>query len=129
MSTAEVGCQLTDLSVNIQVVAAYTRHLADYRFGSGGRPSASSHAGLAGWSVTDAVAVWHGYRYGVTNASPEGYGRGFEVNNFQRMNLNLDMTADLATGPGKEDSMYGSIPYFEYYFRPVDPIVGLGAAV
>ena len=102
--------------MNIKVVAAYVRLLADYRFGTGGAPSRGSHADLSGWTMQDAVAVWHGFRYGVPGAAP-GTARGFEtVEHFQNRSLALDMLVDMAAGIGKEGSMYGSVQYFQYYF-------------
>jgi len=104
----------TDGQCNIRVVAAIVRHLADYRFGSCGWPSLRSHAWLSEWTMTDAVAVWHGYRYGVKDISVRAI--GFKLEDFQNRSLSLPLLIGVARGAGAEESMRGSIPYFEYYF-------------
>ncbi len=106
---------LSSPNVSTRVMAAYTRMLADYRYGSEGNPSQSDHSDLAQWTETDAVAIWHGYRYGVKDVSPKG--QGFKIETFQNRELSFDMTVQMAGGPGKEDSMRGSLPYFQRYFK------------
>jgi len=110
----ELAFMLSSPSVSTRVMAAYTRMLADYRYGSGGNPSQSDHSDLAQWTETDAVAIWHGYRYGVEMISPGA--EGFEMDVFQNRSLDLDMMISAAGGTGKEESMWGSVPYFESYF-------------
>jgi hypothetical protein len=91
--------------------------LADHRLGSNGNPSLADHSDLSTWTTTDAVAIWHGYRYGVCGVSPGG--GGFGVPAFQDRSLTLGLTVSAAQGVGKAESMYRSVPYFEYYFaRP-----------
>ena len=114
MSTESLAFTLTWNETNIDTVAAYVRMLADYRFGSNGEPSLVDHSDLASWTMTDAVAIWHGYRYGVSGVSPDG--SGFNVSIFQCRSLSMDMTVTVAEGAGKAESMYGAIPYFDYYF-------------
>ncbi len=111
-STAEATKLLTKRRFNIKVATATMRQLADYRFGSNGQPLAESHADFAEWTIADAVAIWHGYRYGVSGVSPYGMGVGFTLEDFQNRNYTLDELISRATGVGAEESMYGSIPYF-----------------
>ena len=59
---------------NIRTVTAYVRQLADYRFGSHQQPLKTDHSDVANWTISDAVAIWHGYRYGVPGISPQGGG-------------------------------------------------------
>ena len=59
---------------NIRTVTAYVRQLADYRFGSHQQPLKTDHSDVANWTISDAVAIWHGYRYGVPGISPQGDG-------------------------------------------------------
>ncbi len=110
----ELAFVLSLPNVSTRVMAAYARMLADYRFGSGGAPSLTDHGDVAQWTVTDAVAIWHGYRYGVEMISPGA--EGFEMDVFQNRSLDLDMMISAAGGTGKEESMWGSVPYFESYF-------------
>jgi hypothetical protein len=103
---------------SIETVAAYVRMLADYRFGQNSAPLQVDHPNLRDWTFTDAVSVWHGYRYGVPAVSPRG-AQGFgELSNFQNRNgfyvtLLLDGTYQ---GIGASDSIRGSVPSFVYYF-------------
>ena len=101
--------------MTIATVSAHTRFLADYRFGEERQPSLASHADVGDWSMPDAVAVWHAYRYGVQGVGPEGSGRGFTLYDFQNRDLSVDMTIAVAAGPGKDASMRESIPIFQRY--------------
>ena len=65
---------LTNSEVNIMTIAGIVRYLADFRFGSKGQPLQTSRASLSTWTISDAVAVWHAYRYGVPKISPGGVG-------------------------------------------------------
>lgn len=112
--------QLVGRETNVRAVAAYTRMLADYRFGSGGEPLQEEHADLSEWTMEDAAAIWHGYRYGVEKASPPAEKYGFSVGHFQNRNLDLEGLIGVAEGIGAEESMRGSTPYFECYFGRCD---------
>ena len=114
-STAEVTKMLTDDSFNIKVAAAVIRQLADYRFGTSGLPRLTGHENLSEWTTEDAVAIWHGYRYGVDGVSPVGYGLGFTLDNFQNRKYSLDEMIARATGIGAEDSMRRSLDHFKQY--------------
>ena len=78
-STADVAFELIFDERNIQVVTAYVRMLADYRFGAERQPLLQSHADLSQWTLEDALALWHGYRYGVQNVSPQALEYGFSL--------------------------------------------------
>jgi hypothetical protein len=100
---------------NIEMVAAITKQLADYRFGSNGTPRLADHASLSKWTVTDAVAIWHGYRYGVPGVSPGG--SGFEVIDIFQNRRNSILQPNVFIGPGGPvASARGSISSFVYYF-------------
>lgn len=88
---------LANTEANTVVIAAYTRMLADYRFGS-----QTSHANLQDWELEDAVAVWHGYRYGVPKVSPAG--QGFTSQEaFQTRHVGLAvLISEVVTGKGPE---------------------------
>ena len=101
--------------MTIATVSAHTRFLADYRFGEERQPSLASHADVGDWSMPDAVAVWHAYRYGIRDVGPDGLGVGFFLGDFQNRALNVDMTIAVAAGPGKDASMRESIPIFLRY--------------
>ena len=81
---------------NIQVVAAYARMLADYRFGAERQPLLQSHADLSQWTLEDALALWHGYRYGVREVSPSAEKYGFELKDFQTRGTDLEGLIRLA---------------------------------
>jgi RHS repeat-associated protein len=108
--------QLSCPSRNVAAVAAYVGMLADYRFGSGGAPGRADHSDLATWSLTDAVAVWHGYRYGVQDVSPDG-AAGYRLDRFQQRSTDMATTVNLAGGDDKIRSMYGAVPYIRQYWR------------
>jgi hypothetical protein len=114
--TARIAYMLIFHNTNIEIVAGYIRMLADYRFGSDGQPLATDHSNLADWTITDAAAVWHGYRYGVPDVSPDP-GRGFvSLEDFQDRSYSIYKLAFfMATGPHATNSIIGSIPYFLYY--------------
>ena len=114
-NTARVAHLLVPDDNNIQVVAAYVRVLADYRFGSNGQPRTTDHSNLADWTLADAVAVWHGYRYGVPDVSPGA--EGFEdLKAFQNRSYKLEYLIDfVGLGSGARASMEGSEKYFKYY--------------
>jgi hypothetical protein len=96
-------------------VAAIVRQLADYRFGSDGQPNTSSHADLSQWMI-DAVAIWHGYRYGVPEVSvdPQGFKN---LEDFQNRTYSLyELVTSVVQGAGAYQSASASIPIFEKYF-------------
>jgi hypothetical protein len=103
---------------SIFVMAAHVRQLADYRFGSNGQPSLTSHANLSQWTITDAVAVWHGYRYGVRDVSPPSLKYGFStLEIFQNRHYDLnELVNNVVQGIGAKDSAHESIKYFEAYW-------------
>jgi len=105
---------------NIQVVAAYARMLADYRFGSREEPFLQPHADLSQWTPEDGLALWHGYRYGVEGVSPPAREYGFSLESFQARGTDLEGLIRLARGQGKEESILGAVPYFRCYFQRGD---------
>ena len=114
MQTAELGMVLAFTKINVQAAAACLRYLADYRFGENGSPSLADHSNISSWTLNDAVAVWHGYRYGVEGVSPGA--EGFAMSTFQQRELSFDLMVEAAGGKGKSGSMNGAIPYFRYYY-------------
>ena len=119
-STADVAFELIFDERNIQVVAAYARMLADYRFGAERQPLLQSHADLSQWTLEDALALWHGYRYGVQDVSPQAPEYGFSLQNFQIRGTDLEELIWLAQGRGKGESLLGAVPYFLCYFQRCD---------
>jgi RHS repeat-associated protein len=115
-STPRIAYMLIFDNTNIEIVAGYIRMLADYRFGSDGQPLTTDHSNLADWTIVDAAAVWHGYRYGVPDVSPDP-GRGFvSLEDFQDRSYSIYKLAFfMARGPDATNSIIGSIPYFLYY--------------
>ncbi len=113
LSTWEITKRLADPEFNVIVAAAYVRQLADYRFGSGGEPLLSSHADLSQWTLEDAIAVWHGYRYGIHGVTPNW--RGMLLQDFQDRGYDLDALVEVSMGVNKEESMYGAVPYFQLH--------------
>jgi RHS repeat-associated protein len=116
-STADIAFELLSEQRNIQVVAAYTRMLADYRFGSGGEPLRTPHEDLSQWTLEDALAIWYGYRAGVERVSPPARGYGFGIVQFQMRGLGVGGLLQVASGGLKEESILGAIPYFQCYFE------------
>jgi len=116
-SDTAIVTRLTDDDNSIRVIAATVRQLADYRFGSNGQPLTSSHANLAAWTITDAVAIWHGYRYGVPDVSFRG--QGFRsLDNFQNRTVSLEeLLNTIVIGTGAYESASNSVPIFEQYFQ------------
>jgi hypothetical protein len=112
-----IAHKLTDDQYNIKVVAAIVRQLADYRFGAGGVPLKMSHSNFSKWEMKDAVAVWHGFRYGVPGVSYGGI--GFEdLATFQDRCYSLDeLINNVVKGPNAQESARGSVPYFSKYFN------------
>jgi RHS repeat-associated protein len=111
LSTWEVTKRLADPQFNVMVAAAYVRQLADYRFGSDGEPLLSAHTDLDQWTLEDAIAVWHGYRYGIHRVSPNW--RGMLLQDFQNRTYDLDTMVGVSMGLDKEANMYGAVPYFQ----------------
>jgi RHS repeat-associated protein len=111
-----VSWALTQEETNIWTATAIVRQLADYRFGSNRQPSTIDHSDLTKWTTADAVAVWHGYRYGVPDVSPGG--SGFEsLTTFQDRSPRLYQPG-VFIGLGEPDkSAYGSIPSFLHYLQ------------
>jgi RHS repeat-associated protein len=105
----------------VKAIAAYVRQLADYRFGSNGRPLIQNHTILAEWMIADAVAIWHGYRYGVPRVSPGGQGF-LSLEDFQNRGYSLDeLVNNVVQGRGNpSDSARRSIPIFEALFKIPD---------
>ncbi len=112
-SNSSAATKLLDDSFSIHAMAAIVRMLADYRFGNNGYPSLWNKSNLADWEIKDAVAVWHGYRYGVRTVSPGGV--GFTLEDFQDRNYSLDQLISVArVGP---ISARRSVPIFQRYFQ------------
>ena len=108
---------LADDQFSIRVMAAVVRQLADYRFGSNGQPLTTSHANLAGWTMTDAVAVWHGYRYGVPEVSHRGQGFRSLADFQDRSHTLHELINSTVIGVGGAKSARDSVPIFLKYFR------------
>lgn len=117
LSRADLAFRLTEEDFNVKVVAAYTRMLADYRFGQEEEPLLEPHADLSQWTLEDALAVWYGYRSGVEKVSPPAQRYGFKIENFQRRDLGVEELLQVASGGLKEESILGAIPYFQCYFE------------
>lgn len=115
-SVPGIASKLTLDAFNIRVIAAIVRQLADYRFGSNRQPNMSSHSDLSQWKITDGVAIWHGYRYGVPDVSPNAQGF-LSLEDFQNRSFTLEeLVQNVVRGPGAEKSASDSIPIFEKYF-------------
>ena len=112
-SSTSLGQRLLDVDYNIRAIAAHVRQLADYRFGSNDQALTTSHANLSQWSLQDAIAIWHGYRYGVPEVSPGG-AAGFEnLSEFQNRTYSLDeLIYSVVIGPGAQESTSNAIPIF-----------------
>jgi RHS repeat-associated protein len=110
--------KLLDSNFTVKTIAAYVRQLADYRFGSNGRPLMQTHAILAEWTIVDAVAIWHGYRYGVPRVSPGGQGF-LSLEDFQNRSYSLDkLVNDVVQGKGDpSNSARQVVPVFEALFK------------
>lgn len=121
-SDASVAWRLAADENNIKTAVAYVKMLADYRFGQGGRPSKTDHSDLSAWTMADAVAIWHGYRYGVRPISPGG--SGFRsLRDFQNRTLSYNgaLAAGVYTGQGNPNmSIAGSVPIFNYFMNQDD---------
>ncbi len=117
LPTEEVAFWLTFDEVNVKVVAAYTRMLADYRFGERGEPKKKPHEDLAEWALEDALVIWHGYRYGVEEVSPRSERYGWSLPDFQNRSVTLEELLNLAQGPGAKESIRGAVPFFRCYMR------------
>jgi hypothetical protein len=97
----------------IRLIAADIRLLADYRFGSDGQPQTTDHSTLSDWTLQDAIAIWHGYRYGVPDLTPGG--EGFEsVESFQIRSHSLDelISTGIRGRGNPQESARGAIPIF-----------------
>ncbi len=118
-TNADVAWYLVNDFNTVRVLAAHVRQLADYRFGSNGRPTTTSHSNLTEWTITDAIMIWHGYRYGVPEVSPPGQGLGFkDLGAFQDRAKSLDQLIEegLLRGVDAYRSTHESISIFEKYF-------------
>jgi hypothetical protein len=118
-SDEAIVTKLQNLDFSIRTEAAIVRHLADFRFGSNGLPHLTNHANLADWTIADAVAIWHGYRYGAPVASPPGQGLGFaNIGAFQDRTKSLsELINNVVIGQGDPKSSAAmSIPIFQKYF-------------
>jgi len=117
LSDFEIVQALAQEDSNIEVVTAYVRMLADYRFGSRGEPLKTDHSDLSRWTVTDAIAIWHGYRYGVVGVSPPG-AQGFDsVAEFQNRQPNFltALDAGIFQGSGAGASVLGAVSIMTHY--------------
>jgi len=112
VSDATIVWRLTNEQYTIRIMAADIRQLADYRFGSNGNPSLTSHTNLDEWTLEVAIAMWHGHRYGVRDVTPGG--RGFEdIDEFQERTIPLEtLVSTVVQGPGAEESTRSAIPIF-----------------
>jgi len=109
----QVAWILTHDSYNIQTEAAYVRQFADYRFGADDEPLQVDHSYLGDWAITDAVAMWHGYRYGAPGVSP-GQPQGWKEGQFQGAGRSVLGTA---TGLDATRSTIGGYRIMGYYLR------------
>jgi RHS repeat-associated protein len=112
---------LTVPESSAKVAAAIVRKLADYRFGSDELPLAVDHTRLSDWDLADAVAIWHGYRYGVPGVSPDG--QGFEnLKEFQNRTYSLsELVGRVVKGNGNPHaSALGAVPIFMRFFAMPD---------
>lgn len=110
---ALLASQLLESDYNIRFMAAIVRHLADYRFGSDRKPLTTDHADVGKWTLQDAVAVWHGYRYGVPDVSPKP-AYGFEdLDDFQNRTFGInELIFEVITGEDAHNSARFSVPIF-----------------
>jgi hypothetical protein len=116
--TKDLAFELTVETINIKAVIAYTRLLADYRFGNATRPLLASHRDLFAWTITDGLAIWHGYRYGVRGISPDG--RGFkDIASFQDRSYTWEsgISNHIFQGTDAELSIRGAVPIFRCYME------------
>ena len=119
-SDAVVVTKLQNFDFNIRTAAAVVRQLADYRFGSDRNPLKIDHSNLADWMLTDAVALWHGYRFGVPGVSPPNMGLGFRrLEDFQDRTKTLpELINTVIIGNGNPKvSAAQSIPIFQKFFE------------
>ncbi len=118
-SNSSISSKLLNDEFSINFMAAEARHLADYRFGSNGQPWIGWKGDLAQWTLTDAVAIWHGYRYGVRKVTP--LGDGFRsIEQFQERSLSLDEFIDqnvVGQKGNPKQSARDSIQYFQAYWN------------
>ena len=116
-SRAALSLKLVRHRQNVNVVAAYVRQFADYRFGSNGRPLTTGHADLSEWTMADAIAIWHGYRYGVPGVSPSADEYGFlKLEDFQDRSYSLDkLINSVLQGSGAQQSAWDAVPIFRKY--------------
>jgi hypothetical protein len=118
----EIPRLLTIQEVNINAVAAFVRQLADYRFGFNQQPSLRDHSDLSEWTLTDAAAIWHAYRYGVPEAGPENWTQGFRnLADFQDRDYNwqegLQGDEPKFIGRDAERSIRDAIPFLRCYLE------------
>jgi len=112
--------------VNIEVVTAFVRQLADYRFGSNEQPLLTSHTDLSEWELTDVAAIWHGYRYGVPGLGPNDfYGRGYKsLKDFQDRSYHwregLEGPNPIFIGDDAKDSITDAVPFLQCYRSKCD---------
>jgi hypothetical protein len=122
MITAQL---LAKRNFNIRTIAMFVRQLADFRFGSNGQPLIANHAMFSKWTMADAVAIWHGYRYGVPEVSH--LGQGFKrIEDFQSRKLSVEEFIDqkvtkkdgtMSEIAAAKESARLSIPIFEHFFQ------------
>lgn len=117
-SRATLSFKLVGPRQNVNVVAAYVRQFADYRFGSNGYPSTVRHDNLSEWTMADAIAIWHGYRYGVPGVSPSASDYGFtSLDKFQDRGFSLnELISSVLQGEAAQQSARDAVPIFRKYF-------------
>jgi hypothetical protein len=112
----DLAFELTAETISIKTLVAYTRLLADYRFGTNKTPLMKPHNNLAEWTLTDGLAIWHGYRYGVRQISPGG--QGFkDIQSFQDRSYTWEtgILTQKFQGTDAEVNIRGAVPIFRCY--------------
>jgi RHS repeat-associated protein len=116
---------LVQNELNVEVVTAFVRQLADYRFGSNGQPSLEGHSDLSVWTLTDAAVIWHAYRYGAREVSLKDYDRGFRrLSDFQDRDYTwvegLQGAEPKFIGWDAESNIRDAIPFLRCYLEQCD---------
>jgi len=118
MCLEDLAFELTAETISIKTLVAYTRVLADYRFGTAAKPLMTPHNNLSEWTLTDGLAIWHGYRYGVPEISPGG--QGFkDIESFQDRSYTWQtgILTHKFQGTDAEASIRGAVPIFRCYME------------
>ena len=110
---AWLGNKLANDQYSVRVIAAYVRYMADYRFGSDGQSIQVNHSNVSKWALQDALALWHGFRFGVPLISPGG--QGFRnIDDFQKRNVSSDfLIENIIQGIDAKQSVRNAIPIFK----------------